>query len=110
MPGDGGGDAITASEAEVSVRANCCWEVPPQGELSWTPTQKVNVPAAVGVPEIAPPLDRVRPSGSGPATKYHLYGAVPPVAVRTCEYGTPTVPWGNGEVVEIDGMKKRHPP
>jgi hypothetical protein len=39
-----------------------------------------------------PPLLIASPSGSAPAVTDHVYGAFPPVAVKTCEYDAPTVP------------------
>jgi hypothetical protein len=52
---------------------------------------KVKLPAAVGVPVIAP-LDglKFRPLGREPALISQLYGVVPPDAVRVCEHATPT--------------------
>ena len=41
---------------------------------------EVNWPAVVGVPEMTPPEDSVRPVGNWPLTIDHEYGAVPPVA------------------------------
>ena len=43
-------------------------------------TVKVNVPAVVGVPVIAPELVKLRPAGSVPPTIRHVIG-VEPVAV-----------------------------
>jgi hypothetical protein len=51
------------------------------------------VPATVGVPEIRPEeVLSVRPEGSDPLSMLQEYGAVPPVASRTWEYGVPTIP------------------
>src|SRR6476646_6264706 len=57
------------------------------------------VPAAVGVPEIAPAEERVKPAGSAPDARLHVYGVVPPLACTDDEYAVPTVP-PESEVVE----------
>src|SRR5262245_34896364 len=56
----------------------------------WAPavtwTVKLEVPAAVGVPEIRPEFGvRLRPAGSDPLTIDHVYGGDPPVAVSVAE-------------------------
>jgi hypothetical protein len=70
--------------------------------LSVTFTVKFDVPAVVGGPEIVLP-DRFNPAGSVPLDTDHVYGGVPPVALRPCEYATPTVPAGNDDVVMLNG-------
>ena len=62
-------------------------------------TVNVLVPAVVGVPEIAPPVARLRPAGSVPLAIDQLYGGVPPDAASDCEYAVPTVPLGSDAVV-----------
>ncbi len=52
--------------------------------LSVALTVKLNVPAAVGVPEIVLPL-RVNPVGSEPAEIDQAYGEVPPLAAKVWE-------------------------
>jgi hypothetical protein len=47
--------------------------------LSFTPTAKVEVPLAVGVPEITPALESARPAGSLPEANDHVYPGVPPL-------------------------------
>jgi hypothetical protein len=48
---------------------------------SVTENEKVKVPAAVGVPLIAPvEAFRLRPPGRLPPVTAHVYGVVPPVA------------------------------
>jgi hypothetical protein len=47
---------------------------------SVTVTVKLDVPVAVGVPEIFPLVLRVSPSGKVPVVTAKEYGAVPPVA------------------------------
>ena len=55
------------------------WDV--GGVESVTCTVKLDVPAAVGVPEITPAVLTVRPAGSVPLARLHAKGGVPPVAV-----------------------------
>ena len=52
--------------------------VPPLASV--TPAVKANWPGVFGVPEMAPPEARVRPSGRFPPLREKVYGAVPPVA------------------------------
>lgn len=59
---------------------------------SFTCTVNAAEPAAVGVPEIAPALDSVRPAGSAPLVTLHVYGVLPPVAPKVVLYALPTVP------------------
>ena len=42
----------------------------------------VDVPAAVGVPDIVPLWDSESPGGKVPDAILHVYGGVPPAAVR----------------------------
>jgi hypothetical protein len=47
---------------------------------------KSEVPTVVGVPEMIPvPAARVSPAGNEPVVTDHVYGVVPPEAVRVCE-------------------------
>lgn len=68
---------------------------------SVTRAVKLDVPGAVGVPEIVPVEDRLNPGGNVPLATAHVYGVVPPVAAKLAEYAVPTVPPGS-EVVVID--------
>ena len=56
--------------------------------------------AAVGVP-LMRPVDAFndKPFGKAPAVNCHVKAPVPPVAVRLCEYATPTWPLGRDVVV-----------
>jgi hypothetical protein len=48
------------------------------GELeSVTRTVKLEVPVAVGVPEIVPAAERVKPVGKDPEVRLQVYGVVP---------------------------------
>jgi hypothetical protein len=57
--------------------------------LSFTATENVAVPLAVGVPEITPPLDIVSPAGRPPEAIDHVYPGVPPVALKVAPYVLP---------------------
>jgi hypothetical protein len=61
-------------------------------------TVKVDVPAAVGVPVIAPVSARFKPAGNVPLSTLHVMG-VPPVATSVRLYAVPTTPFGNDVVV-----------
>jgi hypothetical protein len=64
----------------------------------------LNVPAAVGVPEITPVLAMSdRPGGKEPEAIAQLYGGVPPLAVSIPEYGTRTLPLDRDVVVIVSG-------
>lgn len=70
---------MTIESAWVAVRAG----FPESVAL----TVKLEVPAAVGVPETAP-VDafKERPDGRVPDETLHAYGVLPPVAATLCEY------------------------
>jgi hypothetical protein len=56
--------------------------------------------SADGVPLITPVNEfSVSPRGSLPDGKFQVYGPVPPVAARVCEYGVPTTPLLSAVVV-----------
>jgi hypothetical protein len=71
---------------------------------------KTNVPDAVGAPlsnpvRAPPAVVKETPGGRfPPVTVQLLYGVTPPVAARACEYGTPIVPAGSGDVVAINKL------
>ncbi len=65
---------------------------------------KLDVLAAVGVPEMTPLLgSRLRPEGKVPVARLQVYGGVPPEAAKVVLYGMPTMPAGNVVVVTISG-------
>jgi hypothetical protein len=66
-------------------------------------TEKLEVPATVGVPEITPAL-KLKPAGSEPLATLHFSGAVPPAAVNVVVYGVPTVPTGGVPVIVGSGL------
>ena len=66
-----------------TVRTNC-FEAVTLAE-SVTVTVKVNAPLCVGVPLRTPAELKVTPAGNAPEVNDHVYGLVPPVAVKVCE-------------------------
>ena len=67
------------------------------------------VPAATGVPEIAPEEASVKPAGRLPETIDHVYGAVSPEAVNVAVYVEFCVPAGNDDVVTFSGARGSAP-
>src|SRR5262245_11166559 len=70
--------------------------------LSVTRIVKLNEPSAVGVPLSIPPDETVSPCGNEPEDSDQVYGAIPPVAVKVCEYAAPTLAVGSVDTVVID--------
>ena len=63
---------------------------------SVTLTQKNFETVEAGVPVMTPVVEfRVNPAGRLPSVTAKLYGAAPPLATITPEYGAPTTPVGN---------------
>ena len=54
-------------------------------KLSATLTVKLEVPVAVGLPEMVPELLKLRPAGRLPEETDQVYGVLPPVAARLVE-------------------------
>jgi hypothetical protein len=74
--------------------------------LSFTVAVKLEVPVAVGVPEMVPVVAaRVSPAGRLPELIDHVYDGLPPAAVIGAEYATPSVPVGNVPVVIVSGAE-----
>jgi hypothetical protein len=69
--------------------------------VAWT--VKFAVPAAVGVPAIAPAALSVSPAGRFPDVTDHVYGLLPPDAAKFWEYADPTVAFGSVLVVTDKG-------
>jgi hypothetical protein len=82
---------VTASVdgAELTAIDSCADAVCTGDPLSFTATVNVAVPFAVGVPEIAPPLDIVSPAGRLPEAIDHVYPGVPPLALNVALYELP---------------------
>jgi len=53
--------------------------------LSVARTVKLLDPAALGVPDIVPPAERLNPAGNDPLATDHEYGGDPPEAPSVCE-------------------------
>jgi hypothetical protein len=70
------------------------------GELSTTCMLKPETVAVFAVPEMAPLEASPRPAGNAP-TRVQVYGAIPPEAVSTKEYGIVATPGGKGVVVIV---------
>jgi hypothetical protein len=69
-------------EADAATVIDSCTDAVCTGNpLSCTPTAKLEVPLAVGVPEITPLGDNVSPAGKLPEITDHVYPGVPPVAL-----------------------------
>jgi hypothetical protein len=67
--------------------------------------RKLDQPALVGLPEIAPvELFNVSPGGNAPITTLHAYGGVPPVADIWAVYAWPTVPLGRSAFIIVSGV------
>src|ERR1700722_5190270 len=70
--------------------------------LSCTRTANWKVPADSGVPESTPVAGcNVNPVGSTPTVTTHLYGTVPPFAVKVAVYAAATVAAGGGAEVML---------
>jgi hypothetical protein len=66
---------------------------------------KLEVPLAVGAPEITPAAESVSPAGRLPCETDHVYAGVPPLAFTVWEKPTPTVAGGKlkGAITRADG-------
>ena len=71
---------------------NVCVELAAGDPESFTVTVNVTLPAAMGVPVIAP-VDafKLNPGGSVPVVTVHVFGATPPADASVTEYAVPTV-------------------
>jgi len=94
-----GSDAVVIVKAGLIVSDKSFVMLP--FALSVTFTMKLLGPALAGVPEIVPPVDRLKPAGSVPTDTVHVYGGDPPEAASACEYAFPTMPAGSDAVVIV---------
>src|SRR5687768_10010066 len=92
------GSPVACGAVVIVMESDWLWVRPPL----LTRTVKVDVPAAVGVPTIAPTVWSDSPAGSEPVTIDQLNVPLPPVAASVWLYATPTVPLGS-DVVTIVG-------
>jgi hypothetical protein len=73
--------AVVITGAAFTTILNACVSLTPFASV--TCTVKLNVPVAVGLPEITPvPLFKLNPAGKLPENRLHVSGAVPPVAAK----------------------------
>jgi hypothetical protein len=79
----GSDEVVTVTAGGLTVIDNAA--VAEADALSVAFTVKLAVPAAVGVPDIVPLAARVSPAGSVPPATDHVYGGVPPDALKVCE-------------------------
>ena len=70
---------------------------------SVTLIDSVNDPAVVGVPLMVPAAFNVSPGGRE-VEGVHVYGAEPPEAVKTAEYGEPTSAGGSDAVTMLKAV------
>ena len=78
----GSEDVVIAKPGGLIVMDNAV--VADTDALSVTFRLKLLDPAALGVPDIVPPV-RLNPDGSDPLAIDHVYGGVPPEAASACE-------------------------
>jgi hypothetical protein len=77
-----GNDVVLTISGASITRVSCCVAVALFESVTFT--AKVELPVAVGVPEIVFPLN-VNPTGNEPEVIDHVYEFDPPVATRACE-------------------------
>ncbi len=96
---------LTGVCAAATAMLNFCVALCAVGVVeSVTFTVKPKVPAAVGVPEIAPvEAFKFRPGGREEALMDQVYGVVPPVAARLALYVVPCWPFAREVVVMLTG-------
>jgi hypothetical protein len=80
-------DVVTCKPEGFMVKEKVPLAVPPTASFTVADTEYV--PAVVGVPDIAPLEETLRPP---PAEPENVYGGVPPAAESCPEYATPAVP------------------
>ena len=83
--GGGGGGGVTGITTIDNVTVWLCAGDPE----SETVTANVAVPLAVGVPEMTPPAESVRPAGRLPDVIDQVYPGVPPLADSVALYAVP---------------------
>lgn len=81
---DGSDVVVTVGGVGAGLMTICRGCVPDRFAESVALTVKLYVPAVVGVPVSAPVLASVKPGGNAPTLTDHVYGGVPPPAVRFC--------------------------
>lgn len=96
------GVMLTATAA-MTVRVKDFDEVCLGEEESVALTVILNEPVFEVVPEIDPDDCKVIPVGREPDESVHVYGVLPPVAVKVFEYEVPAVAFDNDVVVMLTG-------
>ena len=89
---------IASGTGTIEILSCCVAESGVPAE-SVTFTVKVELPGAVGVPVMIPPVLSESPTGSDPLDMLHVSGATPPLAVSVAEYAVPTIPEATVEIV-----------
>jgi hypothetical protein len=95
-----GSDVVVITVGNTISIENCFVSFPALLEAL---TVNVKFPPAVGVPVIAPFEARVKPVGRLPLIVVQVIGCIP-AAARAWLYATPTMLYGSGDVVVIDGV------
>lgn len=91
--------SVATTKIEVVALAVCG-----VGLESFTCKLKLDVPAAVGEPVIAPvELFKLSPVGKEPKATLHVYGVIPPVAEAVEAYELWVIPPGNAEKLMVSG-------
>ena len=75
---------MTSGAGTIEILSCCVAETGVEAE-SVTFTVKVELPGAVGVPEMTPPVLIVSPAGNEPLETLQVSGATPPLAVSVAE-------------------------
>jgi hypothetical protein len=93
-------EVVTFKPEGLMVNEKLPLAVAPSASVTVADTEYV--PAVVGVPDIAPLEETLRPP---PAEPENVYGGVPPLAESCPEYATPAVPVGrDAETVSGAGV------
>jgi len=91
---------VTVSTGALMVMLNAFVLVSGGLPESVTFTVKLEVPAVVGVPVIAPVLAlRLNPAGKAPLVILHVNGETPPLSCSAALYAVPTVPLASDDKV-----------
>jgi hypothetical protein len=84
---------VTVSGFTTTIEKLPLVPVSPDASVAFTVTMLV--PAAIGVPVIAPALDKLNPAGNVPLPNTYVSVPAPPVAATVAAYAVPTVPPAN---------------
>ena len=89
---------FTTSQSTLSVRDRGALEQP---FASVATTENRNDPPEVGVPEMRPEADSVRPGGNDPVVMANTQGFLPPATASAFEYAVPRRPRARVVVVTV---------